>query len=78
MTQCYAFPGKNEAEASNVVITCTILVFNRITDVLFDPGSTYSYVFVRFSSKFDMIYDVLDTPIHVSIPVGELVIVTHV
>ena len=46
--------------------------------MLFDPGSTYSYVFVRFSSKFDMIYDVLDTPIHVSIPVGELVIVTHV
>ena len=68
--QCYAFPGKNEADASNAVITCTILVCDRMANVLFDPGSTYSYVSMRFASEFAMICDILDAPIHVSTPVG--------
>ena len=42
--QCYAFPGKNEAEASDAVITYTILVCDWMANVLFDSGSTYSYV----------------------------------
>lgn len=33
--QC-AFPGKNEAEAFDVVITSTIFVNNLIVNVLFD------------------------------------------
>ena len=60
------------------MITGTILVCDRMANVLFDPGSTYSYVSVRFSLDFDMICDILYAPIRVSIPVGELVIVTHV
>ncbi len=44
--QCYAFSDNNEAEASDAVITCTILVCDRMANVLFDPGSTYSYVSV--------------------------------
>ena len=49
-----------------------------MTNVLFDPGSTYSYVSVRFASDFEMLCDTLDDHIRVSTPVGELVIVTHV
>ena len=49
-----------------------------MTNVLFDPVSTYSYVFMRFASKFDTIYDVLEAPINVSAHVGHSVIVTHV
>ena len=40
---CYSFPRKNEAEAFYASITCFILVCQWMANVLFDPGSTYSY-----------------------------------
>lgn len=36
----YAFPGKNEAEAFDASITCFILVYERMDNVLFGPGSS--------------------------------------
>ncbi|KAH0665419.1 hypothetical protein KY285_026625 [Solanum tuberosum] len=36
MAQCYAFLGKNEAETSDAVITCTILVCDQMANVLID------------------------------------------
>ena len=75
---CYAFPGKNEVEASDAMITFTIFFYDRMTNVLFDPGSTYFYVSISFASIFEMLFDVLDAHIHVSTPVGESVIVTDV
>ncbi|KAH0702090.1 hypothetical protein KY285_016368 [Solanum tuberosum] len=75
--QCYAFSGKNKAEASDAVIIDTILVCDRMANLLFDPGSTYSYVSVRFASDFEMLCDVLDALINVFTPIGESVIVTH-
>lgn len=43
MAQCYAFSGKNEVEAFNVVIMDTILVCDRMANVL-NLCSTVSYV----------------------------------
>ncbi|WMV13719.1 hypothetical protein MTR67_007104 [Solanum verrucosum] len=40
---------KTEDEASNAVITCTIVVYDRIDTVLLDRGSTCSYVPVQFT-----------------------------
>ena len=39
--------------------------------VLFDPGSTFSYVSSSFATDLDLHCDLLDMPIRVSTPVGE-------
>ena len=46
--------------------------------MLFDPGSTFSYVPTYFAAKFDMICDSMTVPIRVSTPVGKPLVVDRV
>ena len=75
--QFYTFPGKNEAKTSYIVITCTILICDRMNNVLVDPGYIYFYVSTRFVVAVARICYILYVPIHVSILVGNFVIVNH-
>ena len=75
---CYAFPGRSEAEAFDAVITSTLLVCDCMASVLFDPGSTFSYVSSSFANGLNLPCELLDMPIRVSTPVGESVIVEKV
>ena len=56
-------PERPEAETSDAVITGIIPVCHRPASVLFDPGSTFSYVSTYFVAKFDMICDSMTVPI---------------
>ena len=47
---CYAFLGRSEAETSDAVITSNLLVCDCMASVLFDPGSTFSYVSSAFAN----------------------------
>ncbi|XP_049381156.1 uncharacterized protein LOC125845651 [Solanum stenotomum] len=68
--QCYAFPGRPEVEASDVVIIGIVSVCHRPASVLFDPGSTFSYVFTYFASGLELTCDRMFVPIRVSTPSG--------
>lgn len=63
---------------SDAMITGTILACDRVANVLFISGSTYSYVCVRFAFDFEMLCNILDDPIRVLTPLGVLVIIIHV
>ena len=49
-----------------------------MTSVLFDPGSTFSYVSSSFATGLNLHCELFDMPIRVSTPVGESVIVEKV
>ncbi|XP_069144625.1 uncharacterized protein [Solanum lycopersicum] len=70
--------GRPEAEASDAVITGIIPVCHRSATVLFDPGSTYSYVSTYFSPSLDILCESLNLSIRVSTPVGDSVVVDRV
>ncbi|WP_144028114.1 retroviral-like aspartic protease family protein, partial [Paenibacillus sp. 32352] len=77
-THCYAFPGRSEVETSDVVIIGNLLVCDCMVSVLFDPGSTFSYVSSSFANGLNLPCELLDMPIRVSTPVGESVVVEKV
>ncbi|XP_070036699.1 uncharacterized protein [Nicotiana tomentosiformis] len=58
------------AESSDAVITCVVPVCHRGVSILFDLGSTYSYISSYFASYLDMSHDSLSAPVYVSTPVG--------
>ena len=49
-----------------------------MASVLFDPGSTFSYVYSSFANGLNLHCELLDMPIRVSTPVGESVVVEKV
>ena len=63
---------------SDAVIKGNLLICDCMASVLYDPGSTFSYVSSSFATGLDLYCDLLDMPIRVSTPVGESVIVDKV
>ncbi|XP_070054428.1 uncharacterized protein [Nicotiana tomentosiformis] len=74
----YAFPTRPEAESSDAVITGIVLVCHRDASILFDPGSTYSYMSSYFASYLVMPRDSLSAHVYVFIHVGDSIIVDSV
>ncbi|XP_070029602.1 uncharacterized protein [Nicotiana sylvestris] len=60
----YALPSRPNAIASDVFITSIILVCHRDAFVLFDPGSTFSYMSSYFALYLDMSRESLISPVH--------------
>ncbi|XP_070054072.1 uncharacterized protein [Nicotiana tomentosiformis] len=76
--RCSAFPARPEAVASYAVIKGIVSVCHRDTSILFNPGSTYSYVLSYFSRYLDMPHESFVSLVHVSTPVGNSIIVDRV
>ncbi|XP_075075305.1 uncharacterized protein LOC142162686 [Nicotiana tabacum] len=74
----YALPARTEAVASNSVITGIILVCHRDASVLFDLGSTYSYVSSYFAPYLGVSRNSLSSPIYVSTHVGDSLVVDRI
>ncbi|XP_070057339.1 uncharacterized protein [Nicotiana tomentosiformis] len=74
----YAFPARPEASSFDVVITGIVLVCHRDALVLFDLGSTYSYVSSYFASYLIIPRDSLSAHVYVSTPVRCSIIVDRV
>ncbi|XP_070040149.1 uncharacterized protein [Nicotiana tomentosiformis] len=74
----YAFPARPYVEASDAVIRGIISVCGKYTSVLFDPGSTYSYVSSLFAYFLGVSRESFSTSIFVSTSVGDSVIVNQI
>ncbi|XP_070050863.1 uncharacterized protein [Nicotiana tomentosiformis] len=72
------FYARPDVVASDAMITCIIFVCGRDASVLFDPGSTHSYVSSLFSHFLDIIRESLGTPIYVSTHVGDSVVMDRI
>ncbi|XP_070031930.1 uncharacterized protein [Nicotiana tomentosiformis] len=71
----YAFPSRTEATTLDAVIICIVPVYFRVASVLFDLGSTYSYVSSYFAPYLGIPRDSLSSLVYVSMPVGDSIIV---
>ncbi|XP_070045768.1 uncharacterized protein [Nicotiana tomentosiformis] len=74
----YASPTRPDAEASHVVITDIISVCGKDSSVLFYPESTYSYVSSLFAHFLGVSRESLDTPVYVSTPMDDFVVVDRI
>ncbi|XP_070002240.1 uncharacterized protein [Nicotiana sylvestris] len=74
----YALPARPDALASDAFITGIISVSGRDASVLFDPGSTYSYVSYLYAHFLVISPEPLDIHVHVSTHVGDSVVVDRI
>ncbi|XP_070055048.1 uncharacterized protein [Nicotiana tomentosiformis] len=78
LARFYAFPARPDVVASNAMITGIIFVRGRDVSVLFDPGSTYSYVSSLFAHFLVIPRESLGTHVYVSTYVGDSVVVDRI
>ncbi|XP_070018135.1 uncharacterized protein [Nicotiana sylvestris] len=69
---------RQDAEASNVVVTCILSVCSFDALALIDPGSTHSYMSTYFALRFSRHPKLLNDPFLVSTPVGESLLAEYV
>ncbi|XP_070013373.1 uncharacterized protein [Nicotiana sylvestris] len=74
----YALSARMEAVASDFVIIGIVPICHRDASVLFDLGSTYSYVSSYFASYLGVSRDSLSSPVYVSKHVGDSIIIDRV
>lgn len=77
-TRFYTIPARPDPLSSDVVITGIISACGRDASVLFDPGSTYSYVSSLFACFLVITREPLGTLVHVSSPVGNFLVVDRI
>ncbi|XP_069144450.1 uncharacterized protein [Solanum lycopersicum] len=74
----YAAPARAAFEAFDNVISDTLFLCHRPATVLFDPGSTFSYVSIYFAPRLGMRSKSLAEPVQDSTPVSEFFVVDQV
>nr|XP_009770366.1 PREDICTED: uncharacterized protein LOC104221083 [Nicotiana sylvestris] len=68
----------NDAQASNVVVTCILSICSFDALALIDPGSTHSYVSLYFALRFSRQPELLNDPFLVATHVGESLLAEYV
>ena len=69
---------RQDARASNAVVSGIISICSQRAYVLFDPGSTHSYVSIYFAKLLNKEPIKLDHSFMVATPIGEPLLVSHV
>ncbi|CAJ2633781.1 unnamed protein product [Trifolium pratense] len=62
---------RQDAQASNAVVTGILSICSQEAHVLFDPGATHSFVSLWFASRLGKNSSVLDEALVVALPVGD-------
>lgn len=74
----YALPARTDTVVSDSILIVIVLVCHRDALVLFDPGSTYSYVSSYFAPYLGVSHDSLSSLVYVCTPVGDSIVVDRV
>ncbi|CAJ2645621.1 unnamed protein product [Trifolium pratense] len=62
---------RQDAQASNAVVTGILSICSQDAHVLFDPGATHSFISLWFASRLGKNSSVLDEALVVALPVGD-------